>query len=81
MGSYQCIPAEDNALYLDFSSDDDVDVDNQSCQTPLDPAPDVDAIATKLMFLIGKAKELSNENDLLKWTISTLRQVLSCRTK
>ena len=66
MSSQQCLRAEVNALYSDFSSDDDGDVDKQSSQTTLDPAPDADAIATKLKFLIGKAKEISEENDLLK---------------
>ena len=66
VGSQQCLGAEDNTLYSDFSSDDDVDVDNQSSQTTLDPAPDAAVIATKLKFLIGKTKELSRENDLLK---------------
>ena len=51
---------------LEFSWDDDDDVDKQSSPTNLDPAPDADVIATKLKFLIGKAKELSKENDLLK---------------
>ena len=69
MGSQQCLRAEDNALYSDFSADDDGDVDKQSSQTTLDPAPNVDAIATKHKFLISnisKAKELNKKNDLLK---------------
>ena len=66
MGSQQCHRADDNAFYSDFSSDDDGDVDKQSSQTTLDPAPDADVIAIKFKFLIGKAKELSKENNLLK---------------
>ena len=70
VGSQQCHRADDNVLYLDFSSDDDGDVDKQSSHTTLDPAPDADVITKKLKFLIGKAKELSKENNLLKADIS-----------
>ena len=66
VGLQQCHRADDNALYSDFSSDDDGDVDKQSSNTTLDPAPDADVITTKLKFLIGKAKKLSKENNLLK---------------
>ena len=61
VSSQQCLGVEDNALYSDISSDDDVDVNNQSSQTTLDPAPVAAIIVTKLDFLIGKATVLSRE--------------------
>ena len=56
VGSQRCLGAEDNGLYSDFSSDDDVGVDNQSSQTTLDPAPGATVIVTKLKFVVDKAK-------------------------
>ena len=50
VGSQQCHHADDNAIYSDFSSDDDGDVNKQSSHTTLDPAPDADVIATNSSF-------------------------------
>ena len=52
--SRQFLSSEDNALYSDFSLDDDVGVDNQSSQSTLYRAPDVAVIATKLKLVIDK---------------------------
>ena len=63
--SRQYLGAEDKALYSNFSSNDDVDVDSQSSRSTLDPAPDVAVIVYKTQTSYRQGY-FSKENDLLK---------------